>query len=447
MEEGYVLYILLASFATAYGNLLACGRSQPLVLTNSAGAIYSPGYETNQKYPPRTQCSYLIKAPVGKRIHLTFKDFELDVAEQCSGDRLSIHEGNTFRSPVRFVFCGDTAPRDIISFQNEILIVFQTDFMIQKKGFHLTYKTTTSQTVCNPGEGMCRNRKCTPASGRCNGIDECGDGSDEQQCPKVVVPPNPTCGVPKIAPVFNSVQERIIGGQEAKPGSWPWQVDLQIDPVNPSGHMCGGAILNSQWVITASHCFQPQPNKLAWRLHFGKHNKFTEDKTEVVRYVDRLVIYPDIPEATFLKTRQFNIRDDLTLLKLNAPLNFTDYIQPVCLPPKNKQLPVGTDCYSTGWGMTRGSGKTDALKQVKMTVLDPAVCAGPFMPFNPNTMLCMGVRKQGSGVCHGDSGGPLVCKYSDNKWYLTGLVSFGTDANYQSGLCAIGQSATSFNIC
>ncbi|XP_067141771.1 chymotrypsinogen B-like [Centruroides vittatus] len=444
MGEGYVLCILLVSFATAYGNLIACGRSQPLVLNAPSGTIYSPGYENNQKYPPRTQCSYLIRAPVGQRVQLTFKDFELDVAEHCSGDRLSIHEGSDMRAPVLHVLCGNELPRDVMSVKNVMLIVFQTDFMIQKRGFHITYKTTSSNSVCASGEGMCRNRKCLPASARCNGVDDCGDGSDEQ-CPNVVVPPNPTCGVQKIPPVLNSMEERIIGGREAVPGSWPWQVDLQLNYVNPNGHMCGGAIVNSQWVITASHCFQPQPNKLAWRLHFGKHNKFTEDKTEIVRYVDRLVIYPDIAEETFMKTRQFNIRDDLTLLKLSTPINFTDYIQPVCLPTKNMRFPVGTDCYSTGWGMTRGSGKTEVLKQVVMTVLDPSACVGPFMPFNPNTMLCMGVRKQGKGVCHGDSGGPLVCKYTDNKWYLAGLVSFGTDANYQSGLCAIGQSATSFS--
>ncbi|KFQ81885.1 Chymotrypsin-like protease CTRL-1, partial [Phaethon lepturus] len=35
------------------------------------------------------------------------------------------------------------------------------------------------------------------------------------------------CGVPAISPSV-CYSERIINGQNAVPGSWPWQVSLQV---------------------------------------------------------------------------------------------------------------------------------------------------------------------------------------------------------------------------
>ena len=54
--------------------------------------------------------------------------------------------------------------------------------------------------------------------------------------PEVELGPVPTtCGKQAVSPI----RTRIVGGQEARPHSWPWLVSLQYE----NNHFCGGTLI------------------------------------------------------------------------------------------------------------------------------------------------------------------------------------------------------------
>ena len=46
------------------------------------------------------------------------------------------------------------------------------------------------------------------------------------------------------------------------------------------------------------------------------------------------------------------IRYDISLLKLQGKVTFTDYIRPICLPAQGVDVELDDECWVTGWGRT-----------------------------------------------------------------------------------------------
>jgi secreted trypsin-like serine protease len=46
---------------------------------------------------------------------------------------------------------------------------------------------------------------------------------------------------------------RIVGGQQASPGQFPWQAAIYKYTAD-GRYFCGGTLYNEQWILTAGQC-------------------------------------------------------------------------------------------------------------------------------------------------------------------------------------------------
>ncbi|XP_004685908.1 PREDICTED: coagulation factor IX [Condylura cristata] len=209
---------------------------------------------------------------------------------------------------------------------------------------------------------------------------------------------------------------RIVGGENAKPGQFPWQVLLN-GKINA---FCGGSIINEKWIVTAAHCIEPGVNIT---VVAGEHNTEKIEKTEQKRNVIRA-----IPHHSYNATiNKYN--HDIALLELDKPLTLNSYVTPICVANKeytNIFLKFGSG-YVSGWGRVFNRGRSaSVLQYLKVPLVDRATCLRSTKFTIYSNMFCAGYHEGGKDSCQGDSGGPHITEVEGTN-FLTGIISWGEE--------------------
>ncbi|XP_060134482.1 complement factor I isoform X4 [Zootoca vivipara] len=299
----------------------------------------------------------------------------------------------------------------------------------------------TTHRECSPREFRCVNRKCIPSVKTCNGVNDCGDLSDEVCCKgdkkraegnehsegtedaeqsmdeerrkiKTLLP-QLQCG---IANHTVTRQKRIVGGFTAGKDEFPWQVAIKDVGTRVN---CGGVYIGGCWVLTAAHCVR-ESRAHTYLVWTGMLNTVKQEDIIEAFQVVKVIVHEKYNTKTY--------ENDIALLEMkprdkNQSTCYPRDSVPVCVPWSKYMFKGGHQCKVSGWGLNEEFSTQFGLKWGYISLMEN--CSEIYGNRYFEGMECAGTHDGSVDSCKGDSGGPLVCFDSNNVGYVWGVVSWG----------------------
>uniref|UniRef100_A0A2A4K3K4 Peptidase S1 domain-containing protein n=2 Tax=Heliothis virescens TaxID=7102 RepID=A0A2A4K3K4_HELVI len=190
---------------------------------------------------------------------------------------------------------------------------------------------------------------------------------------------------------------RIVGGHEANIVDYPHQVSFIVN----NSYFCGGFIVSENYILTAGHCAQNvDPSTVVLRA--GSTNR----KNGTIIPIAEVIPHPEYDNPAFDK--------DVAVMRTVDPITYSDSIQPVKLPEKNRPM-VGDTMVQQG-----ASSIPENLMAVEIPVVSQFKCKLVYSDVLTDNEWCGGnFVFGGQGTCQGDSGGAAT-----QDGMAVGIVSY-----------------------
>lgn len=215
--------------------------------------------------------------------------------------------------------------------------------------------------------------------------------------------------------------DKVVGGEPAALGSWPWMALLGYRIDNQQGWRCGGALISKRHVLTAAHCIEPS----LFQVRLGElviDDNGADGAQPIDIPIEKVTSHPGYRGS----------ENDIALIRLARDVQFSDYIQPICLPIddelRTKDL-VNLHPFVAGWGAIRFRGPgSKALLEIQIPIVSEEKCRKAYADISQaiidERVVCAGYTRGTKDACRGDSGGPLMLP--ENAYFYTyGVISYG----------------------
>uniref|UniRef100_A0A8C5TIA8 Transmembrane serine protease 3 n=1 Tax=Malurus cyaneus samueli TaxID=2593467 RepID=A0A8C5TIA8_9PASS len=187
------------------------------------------------------------------------------------------------------------------------------------------------------------------------------------------------------------ISGRIIGGKETSVNKWPWQVSVQYGPI----HICGGTIIDAQWVLTAAHCFFIMKILDDWKVYGGV--------SDLKQPMEGIPVSQVIINSNYSDDHDDY---DIALMKLSRPLTLSGELSQLTWVWLGWCLEHGEDLGMAGASEPWGEGGAWLPAEVKL--IDYKICNSDkvYEGYLTPRMMCAGYLQGGKDACQVSWGTP-----------------------------------------
>ncbi|RZC33922.1 Trypsin domain containing protein, partial [Asbolus verrucosus] len=210
---------------------------------------------------------------------------------------------------------------------------------------------------------------------------------------------------------------RIIGGNIASDGQFPWDVAIYVYK-SDGMFFCGGALIYLKWVLTAGRCVDGADS---FTLSLGSNSLVNVDSHRIIVEAAYSVVHPDYNSITQ--------ENDIGLIRIDTPIETSAYIQtiPLAKDALESDLPVTI----SGWGSTNAGGFSYDLSYLDLTTISNIECTSKTGESISDQLVCA-VGSNSQGTCTGDGGSPLVARDNAGTTIHVGVASWASASGCQT---------------